>query len=187
MKRNNLSVRRRTTIAQRLPQDYEEKLLKFQRQVLRRSNAYVIALRRRNNPLPGQIGNADQTPLYLGMPSRTSVDTKGKKSISIKTTGNEMTRFTVMLAITADGRKLPPYVVFKRLTVPKGNFPPGVHIRAAESGSFNEDITVDWLKTVWEKRPGALLNLNNMLVMDSFRGHLTEQVKDKFKRMQTDM
>ncbi|KAE8740145.1 hypothetical protein FOCC_FOCC014343 [Frankliniella occidentalis] len=92
-----------------------------------------------------------------------------------------------MLAITADERKLPPYVVFKRLTVPKGKSPPRVHIRAAESGSFNEDITVDWLKTVWEKRPGALLNLNNMLVMDSFRGHLTEQVKDKFKRMQTDM
>ncbi|KAE8742226.1 hypothetical protein FOCC_FOCC012241 [Frankliniella occidentalis] len=117
MKRNNLNVRRRTTIAQRLPQDYEEKLLKFQRQVLRRSNAYVIALlRERNNPLPGQIGNADQTPLYRDMPSRTSVDTKGKKSISIKKTGSEKTRFTVMLAITADGRKLPSYVVFKRLT-----------------------------------------------------------------------
>lgn len=78
------------------------------------------------------------------MPSRTTVEEVGTKSIQIKTTGNEKTRFTTMLAITADGRKLPPYIVFRRKTLPKDTFPPGIHVRAHESGSFNEDITRDW-------------------------------------------
>ncbi|KAE8743779.1 hypothetical protein FOCC_FOCC009610 [Frankliniella occidentalis] len=90
MKRKGLSVGRRTTIAPKLPQDYKEKLTRFQR--------FVITLTKRSNHLPGQIGNADQTTLYLDMPSRTSVEEKGKKSVTIKTT-----RFTVMLAKTADG------------------------------------------------------------------------------------
>ncbi|KAK3911142.1 Pogo transposable element with KRAB domain [Frankliniella fusca] len=80
MKRNGLAVRRRTTIAQRLPMEYEEKLLSFQR--------HVVALRKRNSYLLGHIGN-DQTPLYLDMPSRTTVEKVGTKSIQVKTTGNE--------------------------------------------------------------------------------------------------
>lgn len=39
-------------------------------------------------------------------------------------TGHDKDRFTVMLACLGDGTKLPPYVVFKRKTLPKNlNFP----------------------------------------------------------------
>jgi len=44
------------------------------------------------------------------------------KTVSIRTTGHEKSHFTVMLlllACTADGGKLPPYIVFKRKTLPK--------------------------------------------------------------------
>ncbi|KAK3920835.1 Pogo transposable element with KRAB domain [Frankliniella fusca] len=179
MKRNGLSIRRRTTIAQRLPVHYEEKLLSFQR--------YVIALRKRNNYLLSHIGNADQTPLYSDMPRRTTINEKGKKTIRMKTTGNEKTRFTVMLIITADGRKLPPYVVYKRKTILKGNFPLGAHVRAHETGTFTEDITSEWLGTVWARRPGALLNKQSMLVLDSFRVHLTDHIKAQMQRHKPDL
>ncbi|KAE8751237.1 hypothetical protein FOCC_FOCC002065 [Frankliniella occidentalis] len=129
----------------------------------------------------------DQTPLYLDMPSRSTVEEVGGKSIQVKTTGNEKTRFTTMLAITADGRKLPPFILFRRKTLPKDAFPPGIHVRAHESGSFNEDITKDWLKTVWARRPGALLNKQSMLVLDSFRGHLTDSVKFQIRELKTDL
>ena len=55
MKRHHLSVRRRTTIAQRLPDDYTDKLTKFQN--------FVITLRKKYQIDPSRIGNADQTPL----------------------------------------------------------------------------------------------------------------------------
>jgi hypothetical protein len=39
-----------------------------------------------------------------------------------------------MLAITADGRKLPPYGIFKRKTIPKAKLPNGVHMRVQGKG-----------------------------------------------------
>ena len=60
MKRNYLSVRRRTHMAQKLPKDFEEKVIQFQR--------FIIGKRRNNNYELSQIGNADQTPLTFDIP-----------------------------------------------------------------------------------------------------------------------
>ena len=51
---------------------------------------------------------------------------KGERNVTINITGHEKDRFTVMLACTADGGKLPLCVVFKRKTLPKDKFPAGV-------------------------------------------------------------
>ena len=67
--RHKLSMRRRTHIAQRLPEDYEEKVTDFQR--------FIIQQRKRNDYAPDQIGNADQTPLTFDIPYTTTVATKG--------------------------------------------------------------------------------------------------------------
>ena len=42
------------------------------------------------------------------------MDIKGAKTIMINTSGNEKTRYTVVLACCADGTKLPPLLIFKR-------------------------------------------------------------------------
>ena len=125
MERYGFSIPRRTTIAQKLPQDYEEKLIKFQR--------YVIAQRKKHDFELKYIGNVDQTPLTFDIATSSTVSEKGVKSVSILTTGHEKDRFTVMLACLGDGTKLPPYVVLKRKTLPKKvNFPKGVIVRCQE-------------------------------------------------------
>ena len=49
------------------------------------------------------------------------------KEVLLKTTGCEKLRLTVMLAATADGRKLPPLLILKRKTLPKSEaFPKDV-------------------------------------------------------------
>lgn len=178
MRRKNFSLRRRTTIAQKLPADYEEKLIRFQR--------HVIKLRQEKNYFLGQIGNADETPVYFDMPSAATIAVKGSKSVPVRSCGQEKSRVTVMLAITADGRKLPPYVILKRKTVPKEDFPKSVVVRAQEKGWMTEELTMDWLKTVWMRRPGALFNQPSMLVLDAFKGHTTEKVKNLIKEMGSD-
>jgi hypothetical protein len=76
----------------------------------------VIGLRKVNNYLLSQIGNADEIPVYFDMPSNYTVDT-GAKSAFIKTSGSEKMRLTIMLLVLADGTKLPPYVIPNRKTV----------------------------------------------------------------------
>ena len=44
----------------------------------------------------------------------------------IKTSGNENTRYSVVLACCADGTKLPPLLIFKRKTLPKDVIPHGI-------------------------------------------------------------
>ena len=60
----------------------------------------------------GQLGNMDDVPLMFDVPSNKTVDVKGSKTIMIKTSGNEKTRYTVVLACHADGTKLPPFIKF---------------------------------------------------------------------------
>lgn len=169
MRRKGFSLRRRTSICQKLPVEFEDKMVSFQR--------FVIRLREENNYMMGQIGNADETPVWFDMPSSTTITERGTKDVKLLSTGNEHSRFTVMLACTADGRKLPPFVIFKRKTMPKEAFPPGVVVRVNEKGYMDEVMMLEWIRVVWNRRPGALLRPRSMLVLDAFRGHLTEGVK----------
>lgn len=97
-------------------------------------------------------------------------------------------RVTVMLSCTADGRKLPPYVVFKRKTLPKGEkFPKNVVIRCQDKGWMDESLVLDWIKSVWCRRPGALLGFPSMLVLDAFRCHLADSVKRLLRDSRTEL
>ncbi|KAL1435126.1 hypothetical protein MTO96_011256 [Rhipicephalus appendiculatus] len=136
MRRNGLCLRRCTSLCQRLHPCYEEKVVDFHK--------FVLRLRRDREFLLSQIGNADQTPINFDMPMGRTVNERGARSVLVKATGAEKQRFTVMLAVTAEGRKLPPYVIFKRKTVPKANFPAGIHIRAQEKEWMSADLMADW-------------------------------------------
>lgn len=180
MKRSGLSLRRRTSICQRLPVDFEEKLTSFQR--------YVIGLRRRHGYCLGQIGNADQTPIYFDMPLTRTVEAVGAKQVKVRTTGNEKQRVTVMLACTADGRRLPPYIIFSRKTLPKTEvFPRGAIIRCNDKGWMTAELFDEWIRLVWLRRPGALLSPRSMLVVDSFRGHTCDTSKALLANNKCDM
>jgi hypothetical protein len=101
-----LALRRRT-ICQKLQKDFDQKLLNYQR--------YIINLRKMGNFLMGQIASADEMAIYLNMPPNYMLEKKGVKEVLSKTTECEKICLTVMLAATADERKLPPLLILKRL------------------------------------------------------------------------
>jgi len=85
------------------------------------------------------MANADETVKYLDMPPNYTLEKKGVKEARLKTTGCEKLPLTVMLAATADGRKLPPLLILKRRTLPKSEaFPKDVMVRAQEKGWMTE-------------------------------------------------
>lgn len=100
------SLRRRMSISQKMLDAYEEQSIAFQH--------HLINLRRSKTFLLGQIGNVDQAPMYLDVPSSYNVNEKGARQVLVRTTGHEKTRVTVMLVCTADEKELPPYVALKR-------------------------------------------------------------------------
>ena len=182
MSRHNLSVRRRTHISQKLPADIEEKLMNFQQ--------FIIKMRREKDYPLSLIGNADQTPLTFDMPADSTIDFSGTSSISIKTTGHEKNRFTVMLACMADGTKLKPYIIFKRKTAPKNvEFPTGIIVRFQQKGWMDDALFRDWIDIVWASRPGGKIKKDNsLLVLDAFRCHRSEdQLKHLKKQHKTDV
>jgi hypothetical protein len=115
----------------------------------------------------------------------TMMQEKGDKNVTVRTGGNEKQQCSVMLCITANGRKLLPYIVFKRKTLPKVNVK-GVIIQAQESGLMDQALVLNCINHMWQKCPGALLNLRSMLILDSFHGHTTEEVKKILNSRNTD-
>ena len=105
MNRHKLSNRRKTTIAQRLPEDYVEQQNEFL--------SYVLYLRKEHDYPLSLIGNMDETPLSFNLPSNTTIEHSGSKTVSILSTDHKRSNFTVILACLADGSKLSPVIIFK--------------------------------------------------------------------------
>jgi hypothetical protein len=91
MQRNGLSLHR-SSLHQNLAADLEK---------------LVVVTGLQNSYLLSQIGNANEMPVYVVMPSSYTVDDTGAKSVAIKTSGYEKMHVTLMLAVLADGSKLP--------------------------------------------------------------------------------
>jgi len=136
----------------------------------------------------GQMANADETAIYLDMTRNYTLEKKGVKEVLLKTTGCKKLRLTVMLAATADGSKLPPLLILKRKALPKSEvFSKDVIVRAQEKGWMMEELMLEWLKIVWGHRPRAFLNQPSMLVLDAFKGHFTDSVTSRLRKMNTEL
>lgn len=183
LKRYNLTLRRKTKIAQKMPADLEQKLLDFQH--------FVIRLRRRKNFPLSHIANMDETPVWFDMAGDLTVENIGAKTVHVRTTGNEKNRFTVVLTCFADGQKLPPMVIFKgkRWPTTKKTPPPpsGVIIAFHEKGWMDESGMLVWAESYAKDRPGSQQKEPALLVFDSFKGHLTDTVKEEIKKHNTDL
>ena len=145
MRRRNLSIRTRTTTSQQLPKDYEEKLAIFRNYCKNK----IIQKKIR----PEHITNMDEVPLTFDIPVNRTVEKTGARTVSIRTTGNEKSSFTVVLGCQANGQKLPPMVIFKRKTLPKEKFPAGVILKANPKGWMDEEKMSEWLREVYIMRP----------------------------------
>jgi transposase-like protein len=174
MARKKLSVRARTTVGQSLPDDWEDKKKSFLQYVENAVSGKKLH--------KSQIINMDEVPMSFDCPPTRTVCKTGEKTVSIVTSGHEKTAFTCVLACAANGEKLKPMLIFKRKTLPRGNFPADVLIRCNPKGWMCESIMLDWMNEVWRKRKGSFFQPSGILVLDSMRAHLLESVKVAAKK-----
>ncbi|GBC08015.1 hypothetical protein RclHR1_07860009 [Rhizophagus clarus] len=128
-----------------------------------------LALRRRtriSQKLPEQL--EESLEIWFDMAGNFTINQKGEKTVHIRGT---------------DGTKLPPICIFKGKQMPRGEkAPPGVIVWFQESGWMNADLMKHYVSYLNQIRMSSgQSRLPAMMVYDSFRGHLEESVKQKFK------
>lgn len=157
-------------MCQKVQVQLEEKLDAFQQ--------YVLNFCRENNYQLGQIGNANQMPLYFAIPATKTIERQGVKQTRLLPFGLKKTGVTAALCYIGDGHnKLPPCLIYKRKTLPKGTvFPSGVIVRANEEW-MTTNLVADCIDLVWWKAPGANLGLRAVIVLGAFKCHLKKRIK----------
>ena len=125
----------------------------------------------------------DETPIWADMPSTTTVDQRGVHTVPIRTNGHEKTQL-LCVAVKADGTKIIPYVVIPAKKVKKELEPvSGVIVAASPNGWINDNLTSDWIKRVWTN----YFFSKRMLVWDSFKCHISEDMKKQLQQYNTVM
>ncbi|CAM9804658.1 unnamed protein product, partial [Pylaiella littoralis] len=199
-KRQRLSIRRRTSVGQKLPKGHE-------------GMAWATLMKLREALVFEELGNMDQTPVQHEMPAETTLQQRGDKDARIATGGKEKERFTLCLAVTADGKKVPVRIIFKgtpfiptvtgvgRATQPRKNsiaaeiLPQNRrkfgHPMGGMSFGVQEKSWCDlrecklWIKESWRVRPnnGSFLKQRAcILVLDDFKCHKDDEFIAFFKR-----
>lgn len=169
-RRHKLVFRRSTHIAQKLPEDLAEKTQDFLKRVIKARKLHQFEL--------SEIANMDETPLWVDMPGNYTMETVGTKSVMLKSTGHEKSRFTVMLAALADGTKLPPLVLFKGVRRPQ-QIPTNIHVLMTPKAYANEEVVLHWLRNIWrQNRPVARKRL---MIWDAFSGHITPTIRQAIR------
>ena len=140
-KRNGLSLRRKTFVAQQDPERMIAKVV-----------SYVIQVRwlqKKHKYSHSNINAMDETPVWCDMVAETTIDAVGKKSITLKTTGHEKPRVSVCLAAKVDGTKLKPMVIFKgakrESAALNEEFKRRVVVATSVNGWMDTELTRTWI------------------------------------------
>ena len=178
MKRNHLSLRRKTTIAQKDPSHLISKLV-----------GYLMHVRRlsiKSNYPPSSIIAMDETAVWSDMVGNTTVNSKGAKEVALKSTGNEKVRVSVCLTAKADGTKMKPFIVFKgakrESAAINDEFKSQCVVTSSTNGWMNEELVLTYLRKIL----GMFTFQKRLLAWDTFEAHMTEPVKKLLKEMKTD-
>ena len=176
MDRNNFSVRRHTSLSQKLPADLEIRLAAFYKHLNELRDTKEL-------DEEALIINMDEVPMVFDTVPNTTLNTRGEKDVRVRTTGGEKKRYTAVLAVSAAGEFLPTMAIFKGKRNPDDvNGPKGWVVCFNDKAWMREDVMIRWIKEILrpytQRRPA-------LLVMDSFSAHLTPSVRRELERINT--
>ena len=180
LKRNGLSLRRniKTSVAQQDPERMVAKLV-----------SYIIQVRRlqiKHNYAACNITAMDETPVWCDMISETTVDKSGKKTVTLKTTGHEKSRVSVVLAAKADGTKLKPMVVFKEakreVAALNQEFKGREVVATSANAWMDSELTIAGSNSVL----GSFSLNRRLLAWDSYECHIEGTVTEALKSKKID-
>ena len=188
MQRNNIVMRKRTSISQKTKDGMCEEAWLFSQFYCEK----ILA----DNVSEGLVANMDETSVcFESVPSAT-LDLRGVRHSPIRSAGKHNFSVTVVLCVTMTGRKLKPYVLLPRKTNRGIKIPEGLVVKFNASW-MNEELMEDWMQKVWQAdaiidnpqtdtprdtplveqvRAPDFTQRRRILILDSFRAHTTVNV-----------
>ncbi|XP_061088564.1 pogo transposable element with ZNF domain isoform X5 [Conger conger] len=167
MLQHDLGLQTTCTVSRRLPRNTEESARAFTEFVHKQNQAQNFSL--------SVIGAMDELSIFVDLDLLADPATVGKEP-AFQLVGTGESLIDIFLATLADGTLLPTMVFFKgqlpgRL---RTGVPNSILLEAKVEG-FTEEEEMDlWTSQVWQKHMKSQGGGKGMLIMDSFRGHLTD-------------
>ena len=157
-----VGMRSGTNASQKVPADFAEQFQDFHQSIIQARKVHKID--------PSDIINMDQMMVRFDMP-RSKTNNVRRKDIRIKTTMAKKKGFTVALAATATGEKLPAVIFFKEKGGSLGvrvrralDIPDNVRVRATTNGWQTAVEYQWWLRSILKRKDHCRL-----LVVDQYR------------------
>ena len=145
---HSLTLCRSMKTAQKLPQDLHDKIMQFQSFVINQWKIHDFTHFRLETWMKLQCSSTSPLTIMWIFVVNT---------ILVSATGHEKTHFTVVLTFMVDGTKLKAMVIFKRKSMPKDKFPPGLVVHVNPKGESILMVCISDYKTygltdqvVWE-------------------------------------
>jgi hypothetical protein len=126
------------------------------------------------------VYNMDETGVMLCLLGSVKVLVSKNDSRDYRGAGVKRTMVTAIECISADGRCLPPMIIWPATTHRSNwtNYPtPGWHYACSESGYTDSKISLEWLKRVFDPQTKARAQQKpRVLICDGFGSHETLEV-----------
>ena len=115
MKRFELSIRKIASVGQKLPKDWEAKMVQMRGRVRHRQQPLAQPDDRVliTGVTDAYYFNTDHVPVWVESVGNYTWGRKSSGRRSVKTGGKEKDRFTVQLGVGKGGKKVIPFIIFK--------------------------------------------------------------------------
>jgi hypothetical protein len=136
---------------------------------------------------PDQVVNMDETNIQFDEPVRRTINVRGARNIALQTTGSSSSA-TVVLAVTMNGKKLKPFIIFKgsptgRIVREFRNYPEGAHYACQKRNWMDIGTMNEWIRLVWKQEINGALP--SYLLWDVFAVHKMPAVIEQLEEFGT--
>ena len=178
LQKNNYSLRRASHLGQPLPCKSMDLFYDFFRDIIRKRQQLGVY---DTDADLARIVNIDETPIFFEMTTDKTYNKKGAKVVSIETKGNEKKLISTVLAVSANGNKLTPTLIFKggkdgnleerykNLQVVKDR---KIAIYFQSNAWCDEGIFKKWVKDVYLHYEEKEIQKKCILIMDKAPSHI---------------
>ena len=137
------------------------------------------------------IGNVDETSIYFEMYNNYTVSKIGEKTVKVNNFGYEKDTVSVLLFTTANGKKLPPLIVFKGN--PEGTIFKNLQknqlveknklfIASQPNSWVTEEIFYDWPDKIRFRITTIKSATGTSLIYDRAKSHFSDRINYLFKK-----